>query len=82
MASEEFGGCANGRCEVSLVSDDLIQSPDDLRICDVFAVPRQKVVNSVPRGNSDVTGIGGRLLGDGSTFENFGTQLDGLVVDF
>ena len=38
----------------------------------------------MPRCNSDMTGIGigSGLLGNGTTLEDFGTQLDGLVVDF
>lgn len=65
-----------------MVSDHLIQSPDDLRVCNVFAVPREKIVDSVSCGNGDVTGIGCRLLGDDAALENLGTQLDGCVVDF
>ena len=65
-----------------MVPDHLIQPPDDLRVCNVFAVPSQKVVDSVSRGNGDVPGIGCGLLGNDAALEDFGTQLDGLVVDF
>lgn len=82
LASKEFGGCADGRCEVSVVPDHLIQAADDLCVGNVFAVPSKKVVDSVPRGNGDVTGIGCCLLRDYSTFEDLGTELDGLIVDF
>ena len=65
-----------------MVPDHLIQPPDNLRVCNVFAVPRQKVVDPVPCGNGDVTGIGCRLLGNHAAFEDLGSEFDGLVVDF
>ena len=82
LASKEFGGCADGRCDVSLIPDDLFQAADDFCVGNVFAVLGEKVVDSVPCGNGDVTGIGCRLLRDDSTFEDLGAELDGLIVDF
>lgn len=82
LASKEFGGCADSRCEVSVIPDDLFQAADDFCVGTVFAVPGEKVVDSVPCGNGDVAGIGCCLLRDDSTFEDVGTELDGLIVDF
>lgn len=65
-----------------MVPDHLIQSPDDLRVCNVFAVPGQKIVDSVPRSNGNVSGIRSGLFGNDSAFENPRTQFDGGVVNF
>ena len=81
-ASKEFGGCADGRSEVSVVPDHLIQSPDDLRVGNVFAVPCQKIVDSVPRSNGNVSGIRSGLFGNDSAFENLCTQFDSGVINF
>ena len=82
LASKEFSGSANGRRTVTKILNHLVEPPDDFCVCNVFAVPRQKIVDSVPRGNGDVTGIGSCLLRDDAAFEDTGTQLDRVVVDF
>jgi len=82
LASKEFGGSADDRCAIALVLNHFVQPPDDFGVGDVFAVPSEKIVDSVPRCNCDVTGIGCRLLRDDAALEDFGTQFDGLLVDF
>lgn len=42
LASKEFGGCANGRCDVSVIPDYLFQAADDFCVGNVFAVPRER----------------------------------------
>jgi len=80
LASKKFGGRADCRCKISMIPDHLIQPSDNLRIRDVLAVPRQKIVDSVPRRNGDVTGIRRRFPGNDSAIEDLLAKPDGVVV--